>query len=92
MMKHRPLGPKQALVLHALTLRWHVPPTPAEIAREIHDPMDWRPVADGENVANTLRSLERRGLAERLGVASSGARTWQITDAGRAVAAIEASA
>lgn len=84
------LGPTQTLVLCALD-ELTDPPTPREIADVVARYMGRaapdRMTSETEAVQSALARLARRGLAERLGVAASGARTWMITDAGLAALA-----
>jgi hypothetical protein len=75
------------LALHELNTHDQVS-TPWEVASRIAWRMrrrDRRPHAEAENMANTLRSLERKGIAERTGKAPSGAGLWRLTAYGRDV-------
>ena len=80
------LGPKQRQAVVALA-RCEAPPTSAELADVVAviggvPARERRPVSEGEAMANTLRSLERKGVAERIGMAFGGARIWRLTDFG----------
>lgn len=84
------LGPKQRgalLVLGRARRRGEAHPTPYEVAETLaqlrgFDSRTRRPTSDGEAMANTLRSLERKGLAMRTGSAFNGARCWTLTALG----------
>ncbi|HEV2928621.1 MAG TPA: hypothetical protein VGW74_08010 [Propionibacteriaceae bacterium] len=86
------LGPKQRqaiVVLGRIERTWGMPATPREVADVLADLRvnvgRRRATAEAEAMASTLRSLERRGLAERKGAASNGARAWALTGLGRQV-------
>jgi hypothetical protein len=85
----RPLGPTQTLVLCILDgiETGESPPTAAEIADHMAEYMllahGRRPASETGAARGSLAKLARRGLVERVGVASGGAHTWAITDTGR---------
>lgn len=88
----RKLGPVQrlaVLALHELNAHNQVS-TPYEVAGRIAFRMRTpgrarKAVSEAENMANTLRALERKGVAERTGKARSGAHLWALTALGREV-------
>ena len=88
-MVERPLGPAQKNVLRIMMERALDPQTSAEIAEvvAVRTRRRLRLTTDAENVGNVLRSLEKRLLVKRAGVAYTGARCWLLTSLGQEVAA-----
>lgn len=76
------VGAAQKVVLQAIAGTEN-PHSARELAQRIYR-RECRPDKDTENVSRTLRRMEATGLVYAAGISPLGARTWALTDAGRA--------